>query len=597
MKDINGTTHNLENNREEPVAPPLNERLGDLLVSQGIVPRPAVEEAALRATRNHKPLGEILVGMALVDERDVYRGLARQHNLAFIEQAEALEIADPTLFKSVPRRFLDRHGVIPLSKTGETLVAVTYDACTSVPELAQAFGVHRITYRLATPTDFKRIGIALELGISVALPAGSDKTGAGSREVGATLSAVSREGRLFVSIFEAIMLEAFSQRASDVHLERYGERVRPRIRVDGDLRDLTGFNLTVEQMTGIINVIKIKANMDIAERRLPQGGRFSLTTKGQEYDLRVQTQPALHGEHVVIRILAQMTEQIHIEQLGMPERISAVYRRLLDCPAGLVLVVGPTGCGKSTTLYAGLQLLAKDTTRKVISIEDPIECAIENVQQTQARPDLGFHFASAMRVFVREDPDVVLLGEIRDTETALEALRASQTGHLVLSTLHCNDSVDAVQRLLDLGMHPNSIAGELLAVFSQRLAKRICTRCKIEDTPDPKILSEIYPAGPPADFKCYRGTGCDHCNGVGTFGRISVVEYLPSTSRIRLTISRQLPLDELRTVAFEEGLVPIREHALELVRQGIIALSELPEMFTLDQLAPTGYRTSSATSH
>ncbi len=568
-------------------------RLGDLLVSQGIVRRPAVEEAATRAAKIHKHLGELLVEMSLVDERDVYRSLARQHHLEFIEQAEALTIADVTLFKSVPRRFLDRHAVIPLVKNGDELLAVTYDAEVNVPELGQAVGARTIIYRLTTPTDFKRIGVALELGISIGTPTGETERVA-ANEVSDTLSVVSREGRQFVSIFEAIMLEAFSQRASDVHLERYGDRIRPRLRVDGDLRDLSGFNLTVEQHTGIINVIKIKANLDIAERRLPQGGRFSLTAKGQEYDLRVQTQPALHGEHVVIRILAQMKEQIQIEQLGMPERISSIYRRLLDCPAGLVLVVGPTGCGKSTTLYAGLQILAKDTTRKVISIEDPIECAIENVQQTAARPDLGFNFANAMRVFVREDPDVVLLGEIRDAETALESLRASQTGHLVLSTLHCNDSVDAVQRLLDLGMHPNSIAGELLGVFSQRLAKRICPRCKVEDTPDPRITREIYPDGLPENFKCYRGTGCGHCGGMGTFGRISVVEYLPSTSRIRRTISRQVPLDELRAVAYEEGLVPIREHALELVRQGVISLDELPQMFTLDQLAPTEYKVLSA---
>jgi type IV pilus assembly protein PilB len=203
--------------------------------------------------------------------------------------------------------------------------------------------------------------------------------------------------------------------------------------------------------------------------------------------------------------------------LGFPEKEAAAYRRLLDAPNGLVLVVGPTGSGKSTTLYAGLQVLARDATRKVITIEDPIEYAIDDVQQTQVRPEVGFHFADAMRVFVREDPDVIMLGEIRDQETALEAMRASQTGHLVLSTLHCNDATDAVQRLFDLGVHPNSVASALVAVFAQRLARRICEHCRVAVEADPALLAEVFHRGAPENFCCFRGQGCTHWCSAASF--------------------------------------------------------------------------------
>jgi type IV pilus assembly protein PilB len=273
-----------------------------------------------------------------------------------------------------------------------------------------------------------------------------------------------------------------------------------------------------------------------------------------------------------------------IEDLGFLPDVAAEYRRLLDHPSGLVLVVGPTGSGKSTTLYAGLQILARDATRKVITVEDPIEYAIENVQQTQVRPEIGFAFADAMRSFVRQDPDVILVGEIRDPETALEAIRASQTGHLVLATLHCNDTTDAVQRLIDLGMHPNSIASELLAVMSQRLARRLCEACRRPWDPDPALLREIFPAGEAGRF--FRGSGCGRCGNRGTLGRVAVLEFLKTSGAVREAISRRPTVGELRRLALSSGLLPLRDCALHLARHGLIALEELPGMLSRERLAP-----------
>lgn len=370
-------------------------------------------------------------------------------------------------------------------------------------------------------------------------------------------------------------------------------RVRVRLRVDGDLLDLDRIHVTPADLTGLVNVIKVQAHMDIAEHRIPQGGRIRRHAGGKAFDMRVQTQPSLHGENVVIRLLPQETKVLEIEDLGFSENVARGYRRLLDSPGGLVLVVGPTGSGKSTTLYAGLQYVAKDTTRKVITIEDPIEYAMTGVQQAQARADLGFTFANAMRAFVREDPDVILVGEIRDAETALEAIRASQTGHLVLSTLHCNDSIDAVQRLIDLGMHPNSVASELVAVFAQRLAKRICESCRVRVEPDPEIAAEVFPLGWPADLPVFKGRGCNRCHRRGTQGRIAVVEFMRLGPTIRKAISRRVAVDESRDIALESGSIAIRHSALDLVRAGAIPLSEVPGVLPAKRIAETSLERTS----
>jgi type IV pilus assembly protein PilB len=262
------------------------------------------------------------------------------------------------------------------------------------------------------------------------------------------------------------------------------------------------------------------------------------------------------------------------------------YRRLLGNPSGLVLVVGPTGSGKSTTLYAGLSELAKDGRRKVITIEDPIEYSMDGIQQTWARPEIGFNFADGMRSFVRQDPDVILVGEIRDQETAIEAIRASQTGHIVLSTLHCNDAVDALQRIYDLNVHPNSIASELTGVIAQKLAKRICEHCKKEAEPDPAIAAELFPEGIPDSFRCFEGSGCENCNGRGTHGRVAVVEYMQVNGEIRDAISLQYPVAQLRAIALDSGLATMRDSALNHVISGTIPMVELLRVLPADRMAP-----------
>jgi len=558
----------------------LASRLGDVMVELHLASRASVEAVAARAEVGGKRLGEALAAAGALSEADLTRALAAQRGLAMGRVEQLLENVEPELSRLVSRAFLERQRAVPLRRHDDHALVATSDPDAHLGDLAKALGMP-IEAVLVTPTDYRRLWAALDIR---AQERDRPRVATSIKPTSEDLLARHDLDARCVALFDNLLLEAVGERASDIHLERYGNKVRVRLRVDGDLHDVPRMSWSPEDLLGVVNVIKVASSLDIAERRLPQGGRIKRRAGNQAYDLRVQTQPSLHGEHVVIRLLAQEQRPLTMEDLGFAGDVANAYRRSLDSPAGLVLVVGPTGSGKTTTLYAGLQLLARDTSRKVLTIEDPIEYSIDQVQQSQAKSEIGFSFAEAMRAFVREDPDVILVGEIRDAETALEAIRASQTGHIVLSTLHCNDSTDAVQRLLDLGMHPNSIASELLAVFAQRLARRICPSCRHEVAPQPEILRELFPRGAPAELKCYAGAGCDRCAGRGTQGRVAVVEHLRTDAAVRRAISKREALDDLRHIALSSGLVPMRTAALDLVTRGVIPLTEVPWVLSAERM-------------
>jgi len=559
----------------------------EILIELGVATEDTIREAKKRAKEKGTWLIDELRQLAHLDDLELYRALSTRYEMPLGNVDLLLRKAQLKYFASFPKAFLEHNHIIPLYSVNKILTVATPDPDASVVEIISMYpDLIDIEKILVTPTDFRRLWSALSLCIE-----GKQDLAPLTPPVNALdknlldKSQTDFEAHL-VSLFEALLLDAVAENASDIHIEQYGNNVRLRLRVDGELHDLTHYTISSSEVKGLINVVKLRSDLNIAERRLPQGGRSRLRVGNSVFDLRVQTQPSLHGEHVVIRLLPQSSTLIGIEGLGFAPAIANHYKRLLDNPAGLVLVVGPTGSGKSTTLYAGLQLLAKDVSRKVITVEDPIEYSINNIQQTQVRPDIGFSFSDAMRSFVRQDPDVILVGEIRDHETAMEAIRASQTGHVVLSTLHCNDAVDAMQRIFDLGIHANSIASELLAVIAQRLAKRICPKCKTEVKPDPKILAELFPDGAPKSFRCFKGTGCDHCGKRGTKGRVGVVEYMQANADIRDAISKHPPIGELRRLALDAGLITMRDSALDHVIQGNIPLSELPRILPAERMAP-----------
>jgi len=517
------------------------------------------------------------------DEPSIYRELAVKHDLYFATFEQLMDELDPELTRHVSRAFEEHHGVIPIAKMGNTAVVASSNPQLLVPELGSALGCDEVFIWLVTPTDLRRLRMALDMDAIAAARQSRDSVSRTTPDLMAVVDDLDPE---LVHLFKAMLMDAVAERASDLHLEQHSDRVRVRLRIDGELIDVRHYRITPAQLAGLINVIKVQTGLDIAERRRPQGGRATVRVGDRIYDLRVQIQPSLFAEHAVIRLLPHSPSLLTIEDLGFPAEAAQLYRRLLRMPSGLVLVVGPTGSGKSTTLYSGLRLLAADASRKVITIEDPIEYAIEGLQQCEVKPEVGFRFDTAMRSFVRQDPDIILVGEIRDRETAMEAIRASQTGHLVLSTLHCNDTSDATQRLLDLGMHPNSIASELRAVFAQRLARRICDRCRRPVRPTEQIYLELFGSGEPnSEWKFFEGAGCHMCQGRGFHGRVAVIEAMRVTPLFRTAIARRATVDELRLVARTEGLLPMRDHALQLVHQGIIPLHELSRILDLEQIA------------
>lgn len=560
----------------------------DILVELGFVTPDVLKEARQHAETNKSLIIDEIMKLQNLDDLKVYRSLAKQYGMPLSNADTLLRHVDPSIFASFSKAYLDHQHIIPLYVKGSSLIVACTSPNSRMDEIQQVFPGKTIEPQLITPTDFRRLWSSIDRqlrGKDQPITPHKDINSPGYDEDLLEKEPATIDARL-VALYEALLLDAVADRASDIHLELYRDRVRVRLRVDGELLDLSHYQVSPAEYRGLINVIKLRADLNIAERRLPQGGRAQVRVGGSRYDLRVQVQPSLHGEHVVIRLLAQNSSLISIDELGMPPQIANNYRRLLHNPAGLVLVVGPTGSGKTTTLNAGLQLLAQDSTRKVITVEDPIEYSIDDIQQTRVRPEIGFSFADAMRSFVRQDPDVILVGEIRDHETALEALRASQTGHIVLSTLHCNDAVDAVQRLFDLEVHPNSLASELLAVMAQRLAKRICPHCKTEAEPNPEILAELFPSGVPDGFQSFVGKGCDHCGGTGTRGRLGVIEYLQLNGELRDAISRHTPVGELRSLALDSGLITMRDSALDHVISGRIPITELPRILPQERMAP-----------
>jgi type IV pilus assembly protein PilB len=562
---------------------------GMTLLDMGMVDQVMLSEARRLARRKKLPVIKVLREQLNMEDATLYRRLAEENGMTFSPVDELLPRVQPQLMEAFSRSFLDSHHIIPLEVSERNLLVATDDPDSSVEDILRRHPYDRVVKVLVTPNDFKRLWTTVELSLQGDAKKlwGAVAESAEKDEEGDLLSREkTRIEAHLITLCDALLLDAISEGASDLHIEQYKERTRIRLRVDGDLHDINHYELSPLETRGLVNVIKIRGEMDIAEKRLPQGGRSQLTAGGIGYDLRIQIQPSLHGEAVVIRMLPQSGNIVAIEDLGMAPVIMRNYRRLLDNPSGLVLVVGPTGSGKSTTLYAGLSELAKDGARKVLTIEDPIEYSMEDIQQTWTRPEIGFSFADGMRSFVRLDPDVILVGEIRDTETALEAIRASQTGHVVLSTLHSNDAVDALQRIYDLNVHANSVASELMAVIAQKLAKRICPDCKTEATPDPAILEELFPEGTPDSFRCYQGKGCETCSGRGTKGRVAVVEYMQVNSEIRNAIALRVPVAELRSIALDSGLTTMRDSGLNHVLEGAIPITELPRILPADRMAP-----------
>ena len=376
-----------------------------------------------------------------------------------------------------------------------------------------------------------------------------------------------------IRLVNLIITRAIETRASDIHFEPFEDQFRVRYRIDGVLHDVESPPKRLQ--AAIVSRVKIMAKLNIAERRLPQDGRIMLRVKGKEIDFRVSTVPTIHGESIVLRILDKSSIVLDIERLGFPMDTMEGFQELIQRPHGIILVTGPTGSGKTTTLYCALQKI-NSPEKKIITVEDPVEYQLKGVNQIQVKPSIGLSFANALRSIVRQDPDVILIGEIRDAETAEIAIHSALTGHLVLSTLHTNDSSSAITRLIDMGMEDYLLSSTIIGILAQRLVRVVCPNCRVPYSPDPAILKEMKVDGAKlADFNISEVKGCDSCSHTGYWGRSGIFEFLKVTDDIERLILEKKDSHIIKEAARRNGMRTLREDGWLKVKQGVTTLSEV----------------------
>ncbi|MFP4533074.1 MAG: type II secretion system ATPase GspE [Desulfobacterales bacterium] len=376
-----------------------------------------------------------------------------------------------------------------------------------------------------------------------------------------------------IRLVNRLILNAIEARASDIHFEPFESNFKVRFRIDGVLHDIESPPKRLQ--AAIISRVKIMANMDIAERRLPQDGRIKLKVSSREIDFRVSTIPTLFGESLVMRVLDREMLILDLEKIGFPQNLMAEYMRLINQPYGMILVTGPTGSGKTSTLYTSLSKI-NAPENKIITLEDPIEYYLGGVNQIQVNSKIGLTFAYGLRSIVRQDPDVILVGEIRDKETAEIAIQSALTGHLLFSTLHTNDAVGAVSRLLDMGVEGFLLSSTLLGILAQRLVRVICPHCRAETRPDDKYIKAMGLSPEEAEkIVFYAGQGCEECRYTGYHGRTAIFEYLPVDADIRQEISNRSDSERIKNVAMQKGLTSLRQNGWQKVKQGVTTISEV----------------------
>ncbi len=370
-----------------------------------------------------------------------------------------------------------------------------------------------------------------------------------------------------------ILSNAIQERASDVHVEPGEKELRIRFRIDGALRDVA--SVPKKMQSGIISRIKILSSLDISERRLPQDGRSKLKIFGRNIDIRVSTLPTVFGEKIVLRILDKERHSLNIADMGLEEDLQKQFQNILSEPHGIILVTGPTGSGKTTTLYSALNYI-NSREKNIITIEDPVEYQLKGINQIQTKSEIGFDFAKGLRAVLRQDPDIIMVGEIRDQETAEIAMRSALTGHLVLSTLHTNNSIAAITRLLDMGIDKYLLCSSVLLIVAQRLVRRLCFHCSEPYTPEQEILEKLADyKSEVEDVKFYRGKGCIHCGGLGYWGQVAIFEFFALNSDLRRVIMDSGVIDEVREVTRKNGMETLLKNGLKKVKAGVTTLDEV----------------------
>jgi general secretion pathway protein E len=539
-----------------------------------------------------KSIEEAVLSADGVSEEALLRFLADSFEIPFYgtEQMDAIQ-PSKDLLTSFPARLLMRHKILPLeSRDGVVIVATSRVSDTSALDELRMVTGKDLSPALATSEEIDRaLHRVLGVGADTLQSLNKDNEGLevvdDDSEVADLDAETAAQDASIITFVNQILSEAIELRATDVHIEPFEEQLRLRYRVDGVLVEANVPTSIRRFHAAIVSRVKILSHLDIAEKRLPQDGRIKLKVKKREIDIRVSIIPMIHGEAVVLRILDSGGSVLSIEMLGMSARDNKLFQRVLDLPHGIILVTGPTGSGKTTTLYTSLAKI-NDVERKIITIEDPVEYQLRGVNQIQVNPKAGLTFAAGLRAILRHDPDVVLVGEIRDYETAEIAVQASLTGHLVFSTLHTNDAPGAATRLVDMGVEPYLVASSLETVVAQRLVRVICKHCK-QEVPEAERKQMLDEYGDLVPEVMYQGAGCRECQGTGYRGRRGVFEMMMMTDEVKSLCLQRAPAYELRKIAAAQGMRSLREDGWRLIREGVTTLKEVVQN-TKDEEAMLG---------
>jgi general secretion pathway protein E/type IV pilus assembly protein PilB len=552
-------------------------RLGDLLISQNII----TEEELVKALNKqkeyreqgvYKKLGEILIELGFATEKQILEALSKQLGFPFVDLYG--EKIDYELLSSFPINLIEKHNIVPFKKDEENIYVATADPLDyDSLELIEKFSPKPLKIFIALSKDIQIIIERLKIKISTneLINKVKKELKGGASE---NISAIDE-------LLDLILEKAIKDRATDVHIEPLRYNFSVRARTDGVLKELFSFD-EKEIYYPLVSKIKLLANMDISEKRKPQDGRFTKNYNSHIYDFRVSTAPTLHGESVVLRILDQEKILLRMTELGMSEYNLERFTRLVHSPYGIVFVTGPTGSGKTTTLYAALNDI-KDVDKKIITVEDPVEYEIPLIQQMPVNAKIGMTFAAALRSILRQDPDIIMIGEVRDKETLEAAVQASLTGHLVLATLHTNDAPSAVTRMIQMGAKNYMVADSLIGVVAQRLVRKICPYCKTKYFPSKDELERIKPFLN-EEIEFYKGNGCKECGFTGYLGREMISEVLVVTDKISHLIATNKDKTEILKAAKESGFITMVEDGINKIKQGVTTLEEILRVVKVDAL-------------
>ncbi len=555
--------------------------IAEMLLEEGLITPRQLEKAIDQQKSSNESLERIIINLGYVTEKEVTEVIGKEMGVPFIDLDEVQ--IDMELARTVPEHLAQRYKVIPVGQENQKLALAMVDPLNvfAIDDIRLITGFD-IEPMISTEESIMR-AINNHFGGKSIMEVHEEVTGIAMSDF-EDLEQIEEQDELdltqlqklvdeapIVRVVNLIITQAINDKASDIHIEPRVKNVCVRYRIDGVLHEVMSPPKHIQ--APMISRIKIMASLDIAERRIPQDGKIHLKHDNKEYDLRVSTLPTVHGEKVVMRILDKSAVMIGLDKLGLMPDTRAVFEDLVFKPYGMILVTGPTGSGKSTTLYTALNML-NTSEDNICTVEDPVEYQLPGINQVQINPKAGLTFAAALRSFLRQDPDIIMVGEIRDGETAQIAIESALTGHLVLSTLHTNDAAGAITRLIDMGIEPFLVASALVGVIAQRLVRRICPNCREAYTPPEEAVAKFGLNLADTNIVFYHGRGCDHCKGTGYKGRSGIYEMMTVNENVRPLILRNAPTIEVKDAAIENGMVTLQEDGLRKVLEGTTTIEE-----------------------